>query len=570
MKRRFLTSCHFREHVFFTALLAACPLLVGAAPQSGDQALRQQRLETEQQWQQQQQQMRLRFLQQAAPPPAAAEPTPAPAAPAPHEERIVPPAAVPPADAACLQWQQMRIEGLQHLPPEKRDAIEAAKPRGCIDATQLNQINRLITQAFLDEGFFRVNLKKSEDGDILIWHMEPAKVLRIENHTTLNEKTLLPGAVGREINIRDLDQALDQANRVPGHKVSVDVVPQEDGAVVHLNEQVSGRTSGVVLMDNAGQDSTGRTRFAVQASVANPLGMSDSVTVFARTTAHKDAARYSRNASVYYSMPYGYWTFSANAGAGAYRVKTRLQHNEVRQDGDSWQGAMRAERVSSRDASHIQSWYGQIGYNEVKNRLMGSEIAVQSGHVSSLAAGQSLTALRGSQVLNLNVEYKHGWPHFGGGKAVNKDFDKLNVDFNWSHRHELAGKQVHFRHALVGQYSPRRLPSAEKFGLTDVGAMRGIRNRSVTGDKGYYLSQTAMTGWLLDSFIVGARLGLDWGGAQHKGEDWQYAASARAGVNIARLEDRWEVDLAVSKARLHGLASETLPVQWWFDTRWRF
>lgn len=455
---------------------------------------------------------------------------------------------------ACLPWQTMHVHGLDLLSEGRRNAVLAAVPTGCITARGLGELSRLITEMFLQEGYFRIDLDPSQTDRQLTWTVRPAKVTAIRNSTALSSGNLFPGVIGKPVNVRDLDEGLEQANRLAGHHMTMDVYPDEQGNVaIALTDEAHGPVHGSIGWNDFGQDSTGRAQVDAQLSVDNPLGLSDSLGLNAASTIHTDPSHYSRNAGFFYGIPYGYWTFSALGGASVYRTQTQLIYNTVRQDGDSWFAGLRADYVFSRDAAHISSAYGQLMRSAVKSRFMGTTLDIQSPSLATFSIGLNHTALFGGNVLGANVEYKQGLHWLGADQDSPESdlpaaqFKKLAASLSWSHAYRLGARTIRFDHVLVGQYSADSLPSLEQIGITDRSAVRGFRDIYLTGDYGYYLRQTVTSPWPVGDSVISPYLGLDAGRTRQHGGQWQSAVSGTVGITFDKKP--WSANIALSRGK---------------------
>ncbi|PCE30142.1 hypothetical protein BZL54_22075 [Burkholderia ubonensis subsp. mesacidophila] len=486
-------------------------------------------------WQAEQQESRRRSLQQAVPADAN-------------------PAAATDLGTTCLQWQSVELKGLDLLSAGQKQTLLDALPAGCVTAQRLGELTRLITAMFLQQGYFRINLDSSHVGRTLTWTVRPARVAAIRNATSLNTASLFPGLIGEPVNVHDLDQGLEQANRLPGHHVTMDVYPDRNGdVVIALTDVPAGAVHGSIGWNNFGPGSTGRAQAVAQFSVSNPTGLADSLAFNATSTLHTDPSRYSRSAGALYSIPFGHWTFSALGGASVYRTLASLVIHTVRLDGNSWFAGLRGEYVFSRDGAHISSAYGQLTRVVVESRFMGSTLAIQSASLTTLAAGLNHTALVGRNVLGANLEYKQGLSWLGADKDAPgsglpvSQFRKTTTSLSWSHAYQAYRQTLRFDHVLAAQYSADNLPPIEQMGITDRGSIRGFRNTYLTGDYGFYLRQTVSSPQHVASGMFSPYLGLDAGRVRQHGGQWRGAVSGTLGVAFDRKP--WSADLAFSKGR---------------------
>ncbi|MEM5421174.1 ShlB/FhaC/HecB family hemolysin secretion/activation protein [Paraburkholderia ferrariae] len=519
------------------ALLCVAPLGKIAAAPSPDEARtsREQMQDMQALWQVQQHESRQKSLQQSVP--ASESPTVGTG----H-------------GAACLPWDTVEVRGLDLLSARQKRTLFDALHTDCVTAEKLGALTRLIAAMFLEQGYFRINLDQGHVGRALIWTVRTAKVAAIRNDTSMNTASLFPGLIGKPVNVHDLDQGLEQANRLPGHRVTMDVYPDQNGDVIlALSDVTTGAVHGSMGWNSLGSGRTGRAQVDAEISLSNLVGLADSLTINVTSTLHTEPSYYNRSAGALYTVPYGRWTFSALGGASAYRTSTALAIHTVRLDGGSWFAGLRGEYVLSRDGAHINSAYGQLTREVVESRFMGTAVALQGASLSTVAIGLNHTALFDGNALGANFEYKQGLPWLGADKDVPgsglpvSQFRKLATSLSWSHAYRISSLVVRFDHELAAQYSADNLPPIEQIGITDRGTVRGFRDTYLTGDYGFYLHQTATSPLHVASVALSPYIGLDAGRARQRGGEWQGAISGTIGVTLDRKP--WSANIALSQGR---------------------
>lgn len=131
--------------------------------------------------------------------------------------------------------------------------------------------------------------------------------------------------LGKPLNLRDLEQGLDQLNRLRSVDLAADIAPgSQPGASRILLRKRGGaaRWSLGLGLDNLGSLATGRDRGNLSLGLDSPLELNDSLLLSASDTPNRDR-RYSRSSSLYYAIPYGYWTYSLFASHAEFRSPLR-------------------------------------------------------------------------------------------------------------------------------------------------------------------------------------------------------------------------------------------------------
>ncbi|AUH51633.1 hemolysin activation protein [Chromobacterium sp. ATCC 53434] len=448
---------------------------------------------------------------------------------------------------ACLPVAGLRLAGITLL--SRGEVAALGLPRGdCLDVAELNRFSRALTALYLSRGYIaaRVLARGPDARGVLTLQVEEGRVAAIgADAAAPRPGNLFPGMTGAPLNVRDLDQGLDQANRLRSNHVTVDVLPGEatGESVLQLHNQPDSRFSGALSLDNAGRAGTGRTQAGASLNWDNAAGWSDFLSLSAQTTTDKPSLRHSRSESLFYSLPYGYWTFSAFASRADYLNPQRLPFGTIELSGDTAQGGVRLDRVLARDQGHILSAELQLTQKRVRNYFQDAQLAISSPSLTVLEGGLSQMLILPGGLLQLDGSLQRGTRWLGADAQdgrfpglPNPQFLKLKLGVSWYGALRLPGGPYQLQSSLAGQASRDPLPGVEQLDIADGSAVRGFRNNSLAAETGWYWRNTLSKRLQYGGFSVTPRLGLDGGRALMRGggETWQDIAGADVGVALAR------------------------------------
>jgi hemolysin activation/secretion protein len=159
-------------------------------------------------------------------------------------------------------------------------------------------------------------------------------------------RAVLPISTGEALNIRDIDQAVETIQRLPGNKLDVLVEPGTLPATSHLklNWQQAKPWHLMLAADNSSSRPMGRTRVSAQLRWDNLLGLADQVWVNLGSNAeHPEAAHRSVSGTLRYSVPFGYHRLGVMASRSqsgqrvAGTTANFLTHSHDREQQIEWQ-----------------------------------------------------------------------------------------------------------------------------------------------------------------------------------------------------------------------------------------
>lgn len=487
------------------------------------------------------------------------------------------PAQVTP-DERCWPLSGTRIGGVTLINSQKLN--ERIKPQlsACMGVGQINHLLATITALYVDAGYIasRPYLSSApaagQSLDIVVDEGYVESIELADQSLPVSLGGAFPGMLGKPLNLRDLEQGLDQLNRLRSVDLTADISPgTEPGASrIILRSRTSGQSRWALGLgaDNLGSASTGRDRDTLSLSLDSPLELNDSLNLSASDTLnHGD--RYSRNASLYYAIPYGYWTYSVFASHAEYRAPFKLPSVTFHSTGITDQLSLRADRVLWRDQSHQLSANLQLAHKDVDSYLENVRLGIQSPTLTVAEAGLNLFWLN-SAVWNLDINYAQGLRWLGADDDANRQvsnqpkaqFRKYRAGLSQWRNGQFGQQAWQWQSQFNVQYSPDPLPAVEQLLGTDDSAVRGYRVNSASGASGAIWRNTLRLP--LKSNLpmqVTPRLGLDngWIKADH-GAQGQRLSGASAGVNLSWKNLQVDIDYQRSLDTPSGFHQE--PETW--------
>jgi len=560
VSRRRFTLCPLLSAFVLSVCASSIQAADPVAP--GQEVLRQQQ-QQQRDLQQLQMEQRKRQLERGAF-------GPAPATPA------IPQTVTP--DERCWPLSGTRIGGVTLLDSDKLNTRIKPLLAPCMGVGQINHLLATITAIYVEQGYIASRpylLSAPAAGQSLDIMVDEGYIESIE----LADQSLpvslggaFPHMLGQPLNLRDLEQGLDQLNRLRSLDLTADIAPgsQPGASRIILRSRTSGQSRWALGlgMDNLGSASTGRDRNSVSLSFDSPLQLNDLLSLSASDTLNQ-GDRYSRNASLYYAIPYGYWTYSAFASHAEYRAPFKLPSATLYSTGITDQLSLRADRVLWRDQSRQLSANLQLAHKDVDSYLENVRLGIQSPTLTVAEAGLNLFWLDRA-VWNLDFTYSQGLRWLGADDdahhAVNNlpkaQFRKYRAGLSQWRNGQFGAQAWQWQSQLNLQYSPDPLPAIEQLLGTDDSAVRGYRVNSASAASGAIWRNTLRlplrNDWPLQ---ITPRVALDngWLKADH-GAQGQRLSGASVGLNLGWKNLQVDVDYQRALNTPNGLQHE--PETW--------
>jgi hemolysin activation/secretion protein len=349
-----------------------------------------------------------------------------------------------------------------------------------------------------------------------------------------NAGNSVPIQSGDILNLRDIEQALENFKRVPTVEADIKIVPAEsspDQSDLVLLHQQSALYRFSVTLDDSGSKSTGKYQGGATLSLDNPLGVSDLFYVTLNHDLGDSAAQGNgtNGGALHYSLPYGYWTVAANIGSSRYFQRIAGLSQNYIYSGTSQNTDLKLSRLVYRDAVRKTTLSLKAWQRKSNNFIDDTEVEVQRRIMGGWELGVGHKEFVGQATVEANLNYKVGTSDFGAIPAPEEAFNEgtaqfgiVALDANVSLPFHLMGAQLRYSGALRVQDNTTRLLAQDRFSIGGRYSVRGFDgDSSLSAERGWSLRNEFSTG-IEQGWGIGAQqvyLGVDAGEVSGRGAE---------------------------------------------------
>ncbi|EPJ8535648.1 ShlB/FhaC/HecB family hemolysin secretion/activation protein [Providencia rettgeri] len=287
-----------------------------------------------------------------------------------------------PTETPCFTIEHVSITGQESLPhwvPIKRLANQAVGH--CIGVEGINLLvtdvqNRLISHGWITS---RVLVPEQDlSTGVLQLVVMPGKVQKViftddsSQYSTLY--TAIPAHSGNLLDLRDIEQGLENLQRLPTVQASMEMVPGDgpgETQIVIKREQSRYWHAGA-WVDNTGSKSTGKNQAGVMLALDNPTSLSDLFYLTATRDLSFSSDKDTTNYSAHYSVPFGYWQFATTASDYEYTQTIAGTNNDIEYRGKSKSLNLQLSNTQTVD-----------GKNESKGSSIGAGLSTGGWNVNA-------------------------------------------------------------------------------------------------------------------------------------------------------------------------------------------
>jgi len=454
-----------------------------------------------------------------------------------------PQAPATPADSRCFPIRDITLKGADSLPAADRERLLKPYVGQCLGVSQLNELLKVITDYYIDKG--RVTSRAYlPQQDLSSGHLQVLVVegklegLKGAQGSSVTDRELamaFPGKVGAALNLREVEQLVDQLSRLPSKQAQMELTPgtQVGGSEVVVKNSPQKPWRASLSRNNDGQKSTGEQQWGAGLEWDSPLGLADQLVLRGGHDAVSDHQKTSKNNMLYYNVPWGWWNFSYTYSESDYRTLADLNGYKLKQYGDSQNHQLRAERVIHRDDVSKTSVNVGLAHLRTNNYLLDARLGPSSNRLSELQVGINHGRRIGSGFVNFDLGMQNGIGAFDaqsnnqerdreGNLTSTPNYRKYTATVSYLQPFTLWGESFSFSSLATGQRSEDVLFSPQRISLGGSASVRGFKDQQLSGDSGGYWrndvrwARPVTLDWLRPAFAeYGASVGYDQGVISH-------------------------------------------------------
>jgi hemolysin activation/secretion protein len=311
-------------------------------------------------------------------------------------------------------------------------------------------------------------------------------------------RNAFPSKRNRLLNIRDIEQGLEQMKRVPTQDVTMDLKPgaQPGESDVMVSRANRFPLRGHIGIDNSGDKNTGRWQGSATAFWDNPLLLNDLFSFTHNGAVATASGQGTLGNNITYSIPFGYWTAHASYNAYDYHQTVQGYTSDYESSGKSRGAELRVQFLAQRDQNSKTTVQARVSHRRNRNYIDGVELEVQRRDTSTLEIALQHQRNMGRTLLDTSIAFRHGMPWFNATAdlqphakdAPTNRYHALTADATLRYPVTLGPVRLNATSAFRAQLTGDTLFGSEYFSIGGRYTVRGFDGRQTLGaEKGLTL-----------------------------------------------------------------------------------
>lgn len=442
-------------------------------------------------------------------------------------------ARLPEDESPCFPIREIAVKSETHGFEWAEDAanIEGDPAVGrCLGTHGINLVMKRVQDAIVARGYVTTRVV-AEAQDLTAGRLTltviPGRIRAIrfsaDSDSRANAWNAMPAKPGDILNLRDIEQGLENFKRVPTAEADIQIVPAdepgESDLLITWKQAFPLRLT--LNANDGGSKSTGKYLGSVTVSGDHLLTLNDlfyaSFNRELGTHGSDDGRRGTRGHTLHYSLPYDYWLFGVTASENRYHQTVAGATQNYLYSGTSENYEAKLTRVLHRDGSGKTSASLRGYLTKSANFIDDTEVEVQRRRMAGWEAGLQHRAFIADAVLDLAAAYRQGTGAFDALPAPEEAFNEgtsrprlfsaeasLNLPF------KLAGENFRYSGSWRAQWNRTPLVTLDRFSIGGRYTVRGFDGESVLmAERGWLIRNDL--GWSLGESGQELYLGVDHG-----------------------------------------------------------
>ena len=326
-----------------------------------------------------------------------------------------------------------------------------------------------------------------------------------EGSDALYWKNLFPFHEGDILNVRDIEQGIEQAKRLPSQDISVQLLPsdQPQRTDVVLTVKRGKNFYGTISVDDSGLEDTGKLQWYSSIGIDQPFHKNDMLRIGMNLDGARDGyEKGTRGHNISYTYPYGRHTFSFSYQRSKYHQTVESIPYNFISAGDSNISTLSWDYVLHRSAAMKTSMDIRLRKRNSHSFLNDVELPIQAMHQTSMEVGFAERLYLQRDTLYFRLAHRFGLGWLGAQKEKPYDdapktlYRMWLLDIDFVHPFEFSHRPATFTTSFHGQYTmdDMRLYGVDMISMGNRYTVRGFDGEvTLMGTNGWYLRNELST-----------------------------------------------------------------------------
>ena len=391
-----------------------------------------------------------------------------------------------PASDTCFSIREIHVTQAQILPAKPLARLIAAYEGRCLSSSDLQALQQGMNSLALSRGLVTTRVVIPEQNlssgilQLEVWpgHMEAAT---LNSPYRMELEAALPLSNGDVLNLRALEQAIDNLNRLESLQASVELRPGEKpgGSIAAFTVNRLQPWHLAAVWDSEAMEQHPVNTVRASLTLDSPLKLADRLIVGANATVRGTEVDNAYGSSIDYDVPIGWWRMAVGADQFEYQNPITSGLTTFVSSGKSQSIRAEVSRVVWRDNKHRLN-IALLGKQRINNNYIDSiAIGVSTSRLKAMGLRADISRVAAPWVMDASLSAEQGEARtLAMPSPVDADYSRViantRLQYHW--------KKSSLSWSVSGQWSDSILLPSEQYALA--GNIKGFSPLSLNAATG--------------------------------------------------------------------------------------
>lgn len=323
--------------------------------------------------------------------------------------------------------------------------------------------------------------------------------------TAFNALPVKPGDI---LNLRDIEQGLENFKRLPTVQADIKITPSEDAGaeagdsdlVIQYQQAFPFRLTAT--LDDGGAQATGKYQAGLTLAYDNWWTLNDLFYVSMSRSLNHYGDHGSRAYTLHYSLPWGNWMAAITMSGNQYHQTVAGAFENFVYSGRSETTEFKLSRQLYRDAVSKTTVFGKGLLRKAYNAIDDLEVGAQQRRTTAWEAGLNQHQYLGEAVADATLGYRRSLDTQGSEPSTPFDLPQIGthyglwlLDASLNAPFQLADARLRYAATLRAQWNRGSLPPQDQFSIGGRYTVRGFDGElSLQAERGWFLRNEVALG----------------------------------------------------------------------------
>ena len=423
----------------------------------------------------------------------------------------------------CIKIKEIIFDNITIISKQKLQKLKEPYINRCNTIEQIKNLVRKVNNIYIKKAYItsRAYIKPQNlSNGVLVISAVEGKIEKVIGKN-INPSLVFLGFEGNILNLRDIEAAIEQLNRLQSIKTTMELNPGKNigySKIVVIGKKVASSINGNLGVNNYGTKKSGKYQLSASLNWENPFNLNDKISLSLNTTNKQEKDNSSFGYSFSYAFPISKAYISLKYSYFKYEQIVNGLNEDFKSDGNSKTLSLNVEYKLFHSKTQKAKLEGSLNYKVNKNYLAGVYLDTSSSKLTIFKLGYTHYFYGKTWDAYTTLTYHRGlnWFNAKAPTYSKPTFNKFTLDISYNKNFTFFETPAKYNLSFHGQYAKKDIIGSEQIGIGGPYSVRGFKDvGQISGNMGFYLRNEFSLNYKFKNGSFNPYIALDLGVVKH-------------------------------------------------------